>query len=308
MIELAVGSGGRMLRATVSPVAASLRRLRVDGTDLVQATLARQPELSAGAVLVPWPNRVADATWLLHGVPQRLAVTEPALGHALHGLLATRVYDVACADDRSVVLRAEIADEPGYPFRLATSVRYELVGDGIDVEHELRNVGDGVAPVAIGAHPYLRLGGEPILGLTLTIPATEALELDVQRHLPGRRLAVEGTPYDLRDGLPVSRIVPHAAYTALASRRGRIEHRLTAADGRSTVIWADPVFRWVQVWLTDGFPGAPGGHALAVEPMTAPPDALNSGEDLRWLRSGEHWRARWGIRLSGAPAGRDTPD
>ncbi len=37
--------------------------------------------------------------------------------------------------------------------------------------------------------------------------------------------------------------------------------------------------------------------------MTAPPDAFNSGEGLRWLEPGDIWEARWGIRFEDSPAG-----
>lgn len=303
MIRLAADLGGGRVEATVSPVAASLLALRVGGVDLVRAPSPGHPELAAGAVLVPWPNRVADAAWTLDGVRQRLRVTEPALGHALHGLLARREYDVVTRGPRSARLAAGIADEPGYPFELATSVTYELADDGVVVTHELANVGTRAAPVAIGAHPYLRLGDVPLDDLRLEIAAVEALELDPVRHLPVRRFPVAGTAYDLRVGVPVPDAVPHAAYTGLAVRDGRIEHRLSAADGRAGVLWAEPDFRWVQVYVADAFPGAPGGRAIAIEPMTAPPDALNSGTDLRWLAPSRTWRTRWGIRLRGAPAG-----
>ena len=90
------------MRATVSQHGASLRRLSVDGSDLVQRTDAwngsdERPPGAAGTVLVPWPNRVAGARWSLDGVEHQLEVSEPELGHALHGLLADTVYDVGIA-------------------------------------------------------------------------------------------------------------------------------------------------------------------------------------------------------------------
>ena len=35
--------------------------------------------------------------------------------------------------------------------------------------------------------------------------------------------------------------------------------------------------------------------AIAVEPMTAPADALNSGLGLRWIEPGASWSGHWGI-------------
>jgi aldose 1-epimerase len=39
--------------------------------------------------------------------------------------------------------------------------------------------------------------------------------------------------------------------------------------------------------------------ALAVEPMTAPANALNTGEGVRWLEPEETWTVQWGIRPKG---------
>ena len=44
-------------------------------------------------------------------------------------------------------------------------------------------------------------------------------------------------------------------------------------------MWAEPCFGWVQVFTPGEFPGK-GARAVAIEPMTCPPDALNSGIDL----------------------------
>jgi len=77
-----------------------------------------------------------------------------------------------------------------------------------------------------------------------------------------------------------------------------VSHRLRASDGRVVELWADEVFRYVQVYVMHDFPGAHGPEdAIAVEPMTAPPNALRSGEGLRWLGPGATWAVEWGIRL-----------
>jgi aldose 1-epimerase len=45
------------------------------------------------------------------------------------------------------------------------------------------------------------------------------------------------------------------------------------------------------------------GLAVAVEPMTAPPDALNSGQSLIWLEPGESSEGSWGLRYTPGAAG-----
>ena len=77
-------------------------------------------------------------------------------------------------------------------------------------------------------------------------------------------------------------------------------HTLTAPDGRSVSIWADDEFDYVQVFTTTrAFPGEAGDVAIAVEPMTAPAEAFNSGRGLRWLDPGEEWQLTLGHPLRG---------
>ena len=160
-IELVSADGS--VRASINPVAASIRTLAVRGRALVEPYEGDQPPGAAGAVLVPWPNRVRDGRWLLDGAVQQLAITDPATHSANHGLLATTRYRVGERTADSVTLHARLDSPPGYPFTLATSVRYRLRPAGIDARHVLVNESSRSAPVALGVHPYLRAGEAPDL-------------------------------------------------------------------------------------------------------------------------------------------------
>ena len=61
------------------------------------------------------------------------------------------------------------------------------------------------------------------------------------------------------------------------------------------MLWADPAFRWLQVFTGDGLGPEQARRALAVEPMTCPANALASGTDLLVLEPGESFHASWGI-------------
>jgi aldose 1-epimerase len=58
----------------------------------------------------------------------------------------------------------------------------------------------------------------------------------------------------------------------------------------------------VQVFTGDTLPAARRRQGLAVEPMTCPPDAFRSGQDLLRLEPGETATRQWGIRPSRAAA------
>jgi aldose 1-epimerase len=264
------------------------------------------PPFGSGKVLAPWPNRVEDGLWLLDGKPQQLALTEPSLHNALHGLLVYAPYRVTEQTRDSLSLAAAVYPQLGYPFQLHTTVRYELVDDGLRVTHGFRNVGEGRAPVAVGTHPFFRIGGVPTEDLVLTLNAGTRFETDARLN-PIRETPVDGTEYDLRAGRRVGDLDLDDAFGAVAPVDGVTRHRLTAPDGRFVELWQDESFGFVQVFTTREFP-LPGGPglAIAIEPMTAPPNAFNSGQGVRWLEPDEDWSVTWGVRYGGGPEGREA--
>ncbi|MBW4040948.1 MAG: aldose 1-epimerase family protein [Acidobacteria bacterium] len=286
------------MTAVVADLAASLRRVRVGGTDIVQDYGADAlPSGASGIVLVPWPNRVRDGRWTLEGATQQLDLTEPAKGNATHGLLRNTGYHVTDRADAAVTLSATAFPQHGYPFHLDVSVRYALTAAGIDVAYGVRNVGEGRAPFGIGSHPYLRVGDTAMRDLVVTVSGDRLLETD-ERSLPVREVPVEGTGRDLRAGAPLRDLDLDTAYTGLETVDGRVRHRLAAPGGSAVELAADPVFAWVQVFTNDVYDTDDGRiGAVAVEPMTCPADALNSGRGLLHLEPGEAWEAGWSLTL-----------
>ncbi|MCI0159239.1 aldose 1-epimerase family protein [Leifsonia shinshuensis] len=285
------------LTATITQVAAGIRTLRYGGADLIEPFPEDSTPPSAdGIVLVPWPNRVKDGVWELDGVPQRLAITEPALGNASHGLLRFRPYALVERSDSALTQAATIYPESGYPFVLDTTVTHELDTEGLTVTHTVTNRSPRPAPVAIGAHPYLRIGDVPPAQLTLTVHAGMRFETDDRLNVIGET-PVAGTSYDLGAGRVVADLDLNDGFGDLASP---VEHTLAAADGRTVTLWGDASFAYVQLFTHRAFATKEAGEvALAVEPMTAPANALNTGRGLRWLEPDETWTAQWGIRPRG---------
>lgn len=296
--QIVLESGGS--RAVVGTVAAVLRELSVAGGVAVTEPFPEHatPPFGDGIVLAPWPNRVRDGIWLLDGVEQRLDLTERARGNAIHGLLRNAEYTVVVRDAASVELRALIPPQHGWPFLLDTRVRYELRPDGITVTHTAVNLSARSAPWAVGAHPFLRVGDAPVEELTVTVHAGSYLQVD-DRLTPIAEHPVDGTDVDLRLGRPVAELHLDTAFGGVTTLDGA-SARLEAPDGAAVELVQDVDWGYLQVFTTREFPRQAGpGLAIAVEPMTAPPDALNSGDGLVWLDPGETWEGSWGLRYSG---------
>lgn len=288
---------GPRASAEIAQVGAALRALTVDGVDLVPRYADDVPTPAAsGVVLVPWPNRIRGGKYTFQGVDRQLAVSEPALGNASHGLLRFASYTLLETSDQRLVLGADVVPQTGYPFHLRTRVTFTLLDDGLHVAHVIENVGADAAPVALGIHPYLQIGGVPTEDLVIHSTGTTTLVLD-ERKLPVDEVPVDEAT-DLRPGRRLGDVTLDNAYRGLdRDAEGWAHHTLTAPDGRRVELWQDAGFGWAQVFTTDRYPGHP--LAVAIEPMTAPANAFATGIDLITLETGHDLRREWGVSYRG---------
>jgi aldose 1-epimerase len=84
---------------------------------------------------------------------------------------------------------------------------------------------------------------------------------------------------------------------ALTGLAKETKARLTAPDAACIELWADESIRVLQVFTGDTLAPHRRRRALAVEPMSCPPDAFRSGEGLVRLAHGESHTCRWGVGL-----------
>lgn len=282
--------------AVVTELAAGLRLYSRGGIQLTESY--GDAEISPGATgitLAPWANRVEDGVWYLNGKKQQLDITEVSRNNASHGLLRNSSYALVDESEFSVTLEAGVFPQHGYPFLLRHRVRYELAEDqGLMVRQMLINDSQEPAPFVLGAHPYLRLGDVPSEELTVTVGARTRLLTD-ERLIPRGAEPVSGD-FDLRTGRLVGELDLDSAFTELEFDGGVARHTLRAADGQSVSLWQDEACGYVHVFVTTQFPGRT--KAVAIEPMTGPANAFNSGDGLRWLAPGERFSMTWGISAS----------
>ncbi|MCW2163291.1 aldose 1-epimerase [Microbacterium hydrothermale] len=282
--------------AEIAQVGAALRALTVDGVDLVPRYPDDVPTPAAsGVVLVPWPNRIRDGKYRFDGADLQLAISEPKFGNASHGLLRFAAYQPIEQTEERLVLGADVVPQTGYPFHLRTRVTFTLQADGLHVAHDIENVGASAAPVALGVHPYLQIGGVDTADLVVHSSGTTTLVLD-DRNIPVDEVPV-GAGTDLRDGVRLGDAALDNGYRRMErDAEGRARHTLTAPDGARVELWQDEGFRWAQVFTTDRYPGHP--LAVAIEPMTAPANAFATGDDLERLECGGILHREWGLRFT----------
>jgi aldose 1-epimerase len=295
--QFPIRHGGQ--EAIAVEVGGGLRSYTVDGHDVLDGYAI--DALCDGArcqTLVPWPNRVRDGLWRWRGAAQQLALTEPEQHNAIHGLVRWLSWEVARHDTDAVELRGRAMPQPGYPWRLEVTNTWTLDEAGLTAATTVRNASGTAAPVAVGFHPYITVGTDHIDDAVLTIPADTRI-LTGEQQIPTGSEPVAGTDFDFREPKRLGALEIDHTYTGL--RRdddGLARLQLAAADGgRSVTVWLDASYPYLEVFTGDALPDPDRRRrGLGVEPMSAPPNALATGESIAVVEPGQSWTGRWGIQ------------
>jgi aldose 1-epimerase len=268
-----------------------------DGVD----AYARQGKTMGIPLLYPWANRLAAFDYSVAGKmvqvphdPTRIPVDNNGL--PIHGVIGGRLdwksTDTSDADARSLAARLSWSEsEPQlfelFPFRhdLLYEARF-TPGGRLEIEVTVHASGEDVVPVAFGFHPYLAPGG-PREQWQIELPAMRHLALDASQIPLGADLA--GGPGQASS----------AQRFELGEREFDDGFDSVAEPARFAVTAGE---RRIELELLHGYPCAQvyaplSGHFICFEPMTAPANALRSGDGLRLLAPGERHRARFSLSV-----------
>lgn len=282
-------------------VGGGLRSYVAAGRELLDGYALDEPCTAArGQSLIPWPNRLRDGVYEFDGQHYQLALTEPAKHNAIHGLVRWTNWSVADRDENRVVMVHVLHPQDGWPFALGLRIEYVLSDGGLAVNTTAANVGPGACPYGAGAHPYLTLGTDTIDPLILQAPGQRHMPSDAQ-GIPTATEAVDGTPFDFLEPRALAATVLDTAYSELRrDHDGLARVRIATVDGeRAVTLWLDEQHPFLMLFTGDSLPDpARRRRGLGIEPMTCAPNALQSGDGLRRLASGEAFTSSWGITPS----------
>lgn len=294
--------------ATIDPHGAGLATLLYDGKPLVAGYTRTRP-MTAGALLAPWPNRTGDGIFSHHGSIHRLACNEADRNNALHGFAAEAAWEITDRSPGCVTLQWQGPARTEWAWPLHYSITWALAGDGLSAELTVTNTGTESAhpgtessPFGLGWHPYLSALGAPLDECTLSMSAATNLPLDPDRLLPAGPEIPATEIVDKQQHMAGIELDHCFRLEAPQNDDGHAAHKveLRNADGHGAILWADEHFSWCQVYTSPE--SAPSiGRAVAVEPMTCPPNALRSGESLLQLASASSMRFRFGISAISTP-------
>ena len=280
----------------VTQVGATLRSYTVAGIAVLDGfDAAVRSTDGRGQILAPWPNRIADGRYRYGGREVQSPLNEPTRADAIHGLVRWSDWTPVEHTVSSVVLTVAVRPQPGYEWALQLRVGYHLDEGGLTVELSAANTSGERAPFGAGFHPYLRLGDHPVDDLLLAVPAECRVIAGADESVVE---PVDGTEWDFRSLRRLGPLALDTAYGGLVrGGDGRAVAVLTDGEGTSAVrLWVDEAFRYLMVYTADEVQSADRRRrAVAMEPMTCPPQAFRTGTDVVDLEPGESWHGRWGL-------------
>lgn len=249
-----------------------------------------------GIIAAPWPNRIADGKYTFRGADYRLPINEVERNCALHGLTFGLDWTLKEHTESAAVLACSIGTAPGYPFRLKVIAYYRLDADGLHAGVVATNFAADTAPYGVCPHPYLVAGPAPLDEWTLEVPAGQFLDVTSDRLLPVAVRAVDGHEFDFRVPRRIGATKIDHAFTGITyGDDGRTQLVARDPSGAGVGMAWDRSCQWLQIHTADKQRPALNRLGLAVEPMTCPPDAFNSGQNLIQLEPGESYEVSWRI-------------
>ena len=246
-------------------------------------------------LLHPWANRVAEPRFTVAGRDvdlqrhPKLVKLDPN-GHPIHGLLAgARGWNVERHEAREAggvlaasfdfAAREDLID--AFPFPHEVRVEAVVAGETLTIATTVRATGDVPVPVSFGYHPYFRLPGVERASWEVGIPVGRQVALDEQGLPTGtvEDVAVEGGP-----------LGPRTFDDLFAAPDSGAPFTLECGDRRIEVAFLAG-YPYAQVYAPDD------DDVIAFEPMTAPTNALVSGDGLKLLEPGKSYDASFSVTV-----------
>jgi aldose 1-epimerase len=260
------------------------------------ATYAAKRSTMGIPLLHPWANRLGARQFEVAGRRVDVDAAQPPPsadpnGLPIHGLLSAapgwQVSDRrSTGDGGAIAARFDFAAHEGligaFPFPHELGIEVKLAGSTLSIATTVDATGDSPVPISFGYHPYFQLPGADRADWEVEIPVRERLLLDDLMLPTGQREAIE-----VASGPLGSRTFDDAYVAPPGSERFAV-----AGGGTRIEVEFESGYPYAQVY-------APADDdVIALEPMTAPTNALVSGSDLPVVEPGETFTAVFSITVN----------
>lgn len=236
-----------------------------------------------GLKLSPFPGRIPEGRYDFNNQAYRI---DPFLqnGVVIHGLLYNRPFEIiqegtTDEDAHITILHRYAGDNAGYPFAYDCRIAYRLQEKNtLGITTIVKNTGNSVLPIADGWHPYFSFGSK-VDDLELQFCAGEVLEFE---HLVPTGKILQNNSF-----FSPERIGEAALDNSFVLDFTKPQPMCVLRDpssGWQLEFYPDKSYPYLQIYIP------PHRNSIAIENLSAPPNALNNGMGLITLAPGEEVR------------------
>jgi aldose 1-epimerase len=245
----------------------------------------RHPHGYRSALLLPYPGRIENGRYQFGGESYGLERNFPGEPHSIHGFMENAPFGVKGTynGEKGLIVELEHAYNghiKAYPWPFTVRLIMQFAPfSGFSVKTIVENTGSTTLPLGLGWHHYFRTGS-PASKLMLQFMADRRIKLDSE-HIP------TGETREYRDFNRLKEIgsEPLAHCFSLLPTELRAETLIFDREQDLRIsVWQDTgpgKFNYLQLYTPQG------GGSLAVEPMTCPANAFNTGDSVIRLAPGQ---------------------
>ncbi len=254
---------------SVSSKGAYLSTLRYEGRSILKPASDKKETHGGCAQLIPFANRVRNATFNFEGREIKLGADDPP--NAIHGL--TRNMDFQLAESGNGIVAEGVLSSNDFPWVYMVRISYSVSGNEFKISYKVKNESEKTGPLMIGAHPYLYFSGD------WKIESNNMKEVNcLGGYFPtGKFLG------------PINEILP---------RPGGYDNPFIASEALNIHLGDHKIIlnteKMPYFMLYDG--KYCEGKSIAVEPMTGAPDCFNNGMGLIGLGAGKTFRGMFSLK------------
>ena len=293
-LHILTGCGASLQSLVLKTAATELQELIVGYADEEDCLRTAGTDYR-GCFLFPFPNRLAGGRYEWQGHEYQFEMNDGGRPNALHGLWPTAAFQYRSStvgeDFGTLVIGKTIgsAESGAYPFDMDVQLEFTLSANkGLAVVVQVHNLGKTDAPFGVGYHPYFA-APKGLENYKFAMPPCLEYEVDgnlVPTGIQRQNFAfAEGAKVDmaLDEGFSFGPDLP----IVLA--------QLTDSEAETTVtMWqmaGSTGMRYLQIYTP------PTRDRIAIEPMSCPANAMQTGEGLRTLAPGQAAAFSFGVRL-----------
>lgn len=244
----------------------TVQSLEIDGLERLrgdeETEFLENPKFR-GRLLFPFNDRIPDAQYKFAGKTQKLSINCEEDGSAIHGLIYDKEMKLVSQTENSLELSVVVSKEQGYPFSLSLNVLYTLSSAGIHLSFGVKNIGNEVAPFALGWHPYLKHTGS-CNDWRVQLEGKTYVDVDEGLLPTGRTPFVAGTEFDFRSSTSIGEKELDLAISKSEDGLTVLSHGVS-----KLVLKQSEEFPYVQFYIPEE------RDSIAIEPITAATDSFN---------------------------------